>query len=142
MVSPASYPERENIFINRGHWNEHGIWVPTRNKSAICWCPKEVSLESNLCERCRDLRLRHLILCEPRGKMIDLGKLDVMIKRPECDLCSLFVLGCKQTWRDTAWEDASTGALTQVYLNAPEASRQRPNGYALQISEFHTGKKY
>ncbi|KAH7310281.1 heterokaryon incompatibility protein-domain-containing protein [Rhexocercosporidium sp. MPI-PUGE-AT-0058] len=142
MVSPSSYPEKDNIFPNRGHWDENGVWVPSRNKEALCWCPKGVPIETNLCERCRDLRLRHLILCEDEGRMIDLGKLDVMIRRPGCDLCSLFVLGCKQTWRDSEWEDEGTGSQTSVYLNAVEASRQRANGYKFQISEFHTGKPY
>ena len=74
--------------------------------------------------------------------MIDLGKLDVMIRRPDCDLCSLFVQGCKQTWRGSEWEDEDTGSLTSVYLNAVEATRQRAKGYRLQISEFHTGKPF
>ncbi|KAH6692120.1 heterokaryon incompatibility protein-domain-containing protein [Leptodontidium sp. MPI-SDFR-AT-0119] len=142
MVSPASYSEAENIFPNRSHWDENGVWVPARNKEAICWCPKDIPPEPNLCEKCQELRLRHLILCESEGRMIDLGKLDVMIRRPECDLCSLFVLGCKQTWRDTEWEDEDTGSQTSVYLNAVEASRQRAGGYKLHISEFHTGRPF
>ncbi|KAL2059882.1 hypothetical protein VTL71DRAFT_10037 [Oculimacula yallundae] len=142
MVSPASYPEKEHILPNRGHWNEDGVWISARKGPAVCWCPEGVPPEANLCQRCKDLRLRHVILCESEGRMIDLGKLDAMIKRPECDLCSVFVLGCKQTWRGTDWEDEGIGSQTSVYLNAVEAARQRAGGYRLQISEFHTGKPY
>ncbi|KAK0123845.1 hypothetical protein ONS95_008839 [Cadophora gregata] len=142
MTSPASYSKSENIFPNRPHWDENGVFVQARNKSAICWCPKDLPPDPSLCAQCQDLRLRHLILCEAQGRMIDLGKLDVMIRRPECDLCSMFVLGCKQTWRDTDWDDEGTGTGTTVYLNALEISRQRTQGYRLHLSEMHTGKPF
>ncbi|KAG4432129.1 hypothetical protein IFR05_012384 [Cadophora sp. M221] len=103
MVSPSSYPEAQNIFPNSGQWDENGIWVPTRNEQEICWCPKDVPPEPNLCEKCREIRLRHLILCESEGRMIDLGKLDVIIRRPECDLCSLLQISEFHTGKPFQW---------------------------------------
>lgn len=74
--------------------------------------------------------------------MVDLGKLDIMVKRPECDLCSLFVLGCKQVWRDADWDDEATRASTTLFLGALDPSRQRPNGYKLQISAIVGGRNW
>lgn len=75
--------------------------------------------------------------------MVDLGRLDAMIKRPECDLCSLVVLGCKQTWQGTGtWEEALEETDTKCFINALELDRQQVGGYALQISETHSKKPF
>jgi hypothetical protein len=73
--------------------------------------------------------------------MVDLGRLDAMIKRPECDFCSLVVLGCKQTWQGSGtWEDALESTDTKCFINALELTGQRAKGYVLQITEMHRKK--
>jgi len=73
--------------------------------------------------------------------MVDLGRLDAMVKRPQCDLCSLIVLGCQQTWRGD-WAHALIETDTTCFINALDVSRQQPRGYALQITESHTNRPF
>jgi hypothetical protein len=133
MSTPASYPESANIFPNRPHWNEDGVWVEARRKPPICWCPEGASLETNLCEKCRAIRIRHLILCEAEGRMVDLGKLNDIVQRPDCDFCSLVALASEQTWRGK-WDVAGRESTT-CHFNGLEPTRQQPKGYALQLTE-------
>ena len=75
--------------------------------------------------------------------MVDLGRLDEMIKRPECDFCSLVVLGCKQTWQgNETWEEALASTDTKCFISALEVDRQQAGGYALQVTEFHEKKPF
>jgi hypothetical protein len=75
--------------------------------------------------------------------MVDLGRLDAMVKRTECDFCSLVALGCKQTWQGTGtWENALESTDTTCFINALEVSRQQSRGYALQVTERHTRKPF
>jgi hypothetical protein len=83
-----------------------------------------------------------LILCEAEGRMVDLGNLNAIIKRPNCHLCSLIALGCKQIWRGSPWGDESTGTTTKCYISKLDVSKQQTRGYALQISEFHADRPF
>lgn len=74
--------------------------------------------------------------------MVDLGNLNAIIKRPNCDLCSLIALGCKQIWRGSPWGDESTGTTTKCYISKLDVSKQQTRGYALQISEFHADRPF
>lgn len=132
MTGSASYSESQNIFPNRPHWDEQGVWVP-HNKPPICWCPKNSPPTTSLCEACQKIRIRHLILCEAEGRMVDLGKLNDILKRPECDFCSLVALASQQTWAGS-WDEVARSGTT-CYINALEPERQQPKGYALQITE-------
>ncbi|CZR69058.1 uncharacterized protein PAC_18959 [Phialocephala subalpina] len=132
-MSLARYSDKENIFPNRPHWDEQGIWAQARNRPAICWCPKNAPPTTNLCETCQKIRIRHLILCEAEGRMVDLGKLNDIVNRPECDLCSLVTLAARQTWRGL-WDEESRSSVT-CYFNALDPGRQQVKGYALQVTE-------
>jgi hypothetical protein len=72
--------------------------------------------------------------------MVDLGGLDDLVKRPECDFCSLVVLGCQQNWLGAGtWEDAvseSIGATCRI--DGLDIGRQKPEGYALQLTVIHS----
>lgn len=70
--------------------------------------------------------------------MVELGRLDDMIARPECDFCSLVVLGVKQEWTGE-WTGITE---TTCSLNAVDMSRQLQNGYALQITAWHKGRRF
>ena len=75
--------------------------------------------------------------------MVDLGRLDAMIKRPDCDFCSLVVLGCKQSWQGIGtWEEALESTDTTCVINALDVHRQQAGGYALQITEWHKKKPF
>ncbi|KAF8860325.1 hypothetical protein BDZ45DRAFT_741454 [Acephala macrosclerotiorum] len=65
--------------------------------------------------------------------MVDLGKLNDILKRPECDFCSLVALASQQTWAGS-WDEVARSGTT-CYINALEPERQQPKGYALQITE-------
>ncbi|KAF4627390.1 hypothetical protein G7Y89_g10764 [Cudoniella acicularis] len=131
----ASYSEEDNIFPNRPHWLENGIdFVPARNNPAVCWCPTEAPPEENLCEVCKEIRLRHLIFCEADGRMVDLDNLEVIMKRTDCDLCTLIALACKQTLGEKDRFGRAFGTQTRCHITPHDVSKQQIRGYPLQIS--------
>lgn len=65
--------------------------------------------------------------------MVDLGKLNDIVDRQNCDFCSLVAIASEQTWRGT-WSPAGRESTT-CFIDGLEPTRQQPKGYALQITE-------
>lgn len=124
------------LFPNRPHWDDDGTFIPAPGGPEICTCPPIAA--SNLCVQCLSLNLRHLIFCSPERKQEDLGRLDAMLARPECDFCSLVALGCRQLWQGE-WTGITE---TKCSLNSVDISRQLKNGYALQITAWHKNRSF
>lgn len=133
MPSAASYPASQNLFRNRGHWDENGIFLPKPDPAPGCWCPKDLPLNPTLCQRCQEINIRHLIFCEYLPDSIIFGDLDDVRKRTSCDLCSVIALGVKQVWRGGDWEDHSNIGQKTVNFTGLEVSRQSVEGYALSF---------
>lgn len=132
-MGSASYSEEDNIFPNRPHWLENGVdFVKARNIPAVCWCPRIP--DDNLCQACRNIGLRHLIFCEAEAKWQDLEKLDNIMKRTDCDLCSLITLACKQVLGHTDRNGYLFGSQSHNNIVGLDVHNQQKKGYALMIS--------